>query len=296
MSCVARLPHRHQETAEVSIVANQASASARAEYFQRLLRLLELESEAEKQAALREAQSRWAAEAEAAGHSLLQLVIREEGGGLGGRILLTLEKDNQTLALPWTRLGPGTPVLLSEEGAANRSEAAQGWRGVVSRLNKDAIQIALTQWPETESDRPTFRLDRSTDEISRQRQRQALANAEAAMDSRLAELRDALLGLRPPIFQTESTLTCLNENLNATQQAAVRFALAAEDLAIIHGPPGTGKTTAVVELIRQIVLRGQTVLACAPSNLAVDNLFRRPVPPRQNATPPRPPPRISPPL
>jgi predicted DNA helicase len=63
--------------------------------------------------------------------------------------------------------------------------------------------------------------------------------------------------------------------LNATQHAAVRLALAAEDLAIIHGPPGTGKTTTVVELIRQLVARGETVLACAPSNLAVDNLLER---------------------
>src|SRR5713101_3773355 len=107
------------------MLANESIASTSAEHFQRLLRLLELESEAEKQAALREAQSRSAAEAEAAGYSLLQLVIREEGGGLGGRILLTLEKRNQTLALPWTRLGPGTPVLLSEEGASNTGEAAQ---------------------------------------------------------------------------------------------------------------------------------------------------------------------------
>ena len=46
-------------------------------------------------------------------------------------------------------------------------------------------------------------------------------------------------------------------------------------MAIIHGPPGTGKTTTVVELIRQGVARGETVLACAPSNHAVDNLLEK---------------------
>src|SRR5439155_4073528 len=70
-------------------------------------------------------------------------------------------------------------------------------------------------------------------------------------------------------------VTPLDPSLNTSQQDTVRWALAARDLAIIHGPPGTGKTTTVVELIRQAVRRGERVLACAPSNLAVDNLLER---------------------
>src|SRR5205807_6166249 len=64
-------------------------------------------------------------------------------------------------------------------------------------------------------------------------------------------------------------------SLNASQLEAIRFALSATHLAIVHGPPGTGKTTTIIEVIRQAVRRGQKVLACAPSNLAVDNLLER---------------------
>ena len=45
------------------------------------------------------------------------------------------------------------------------------------------------------------------------------------------------------------------------------------ELAVIHGPPGTGKTTTVVEYITQEVAAGRKVLCCAPSNVAVDNLL-----------------------
>src|SRR5258707_1146611 len=103
-----------------------------------------------------------------------------------------------------------------------------------------------------------------------------LANeAKNAARGRLAQLRDVLVGERPPRFAEIEPLTPLDGNLNEAQIRAVQFGLAAQDVAIIHGPPGTGKTTTVVELIRQAVLRGEKVLACAPSNLAVDNLLER---------------------
>ncbi len=243
------------------------------DHFSRLIMLLELEAEAEKQANLLDFQRSSPAAAEQNGISLTNLVIRDESGGMGGRILLTFGKRNQNLSLPWTRLGSGSPVILSEEG--NRDGVISGWRGVVTRLTRDSIQAAFSDWPETESERPVFRLDRSTDEISRQRQRKGLEKAKNAATNRLGELRDILLCIRPPVFHPTSEISIFNKGLNKSQTDAVKFALSASDAAIIHGPPGTGKTTTLVELIRQILKRGERVLALAPSNIAVDNLLEK---------------------
>ena len=58
--------------------------------------------------------------------------------------------------------------------------------------------------------------------------------------------------------------------LNATQENAVNMVLRAKDVAIVHGPPGTGKTTTLVEAIRETLMRESQVLVCAQSNMAVD--------------------------
>jgi superfamily I DNA and/or RNA helicase len=63
--------------------------------------------------------------------------------------------------------------------------------------------------------------------------------------------------------------------LNPEQAAAALLADRALDVALVHGPPGTGKTTVLVEVVRRAVARGEKVLAAAPSNLAVDNLLER---------------------
>lgn len=58
--------------------------------------------------------------------------------------------------------------------------------------------------------------------------------------------------------------------LNSTQEEAVNMVLRAKDVAIVHGPPGTGKTTTLVEAIRETLMRENQVLVCAQSNMAVD--------------------------
>ena len=123
-------------------MANPAEISID-KHFQRLTRLLEMETEAEKQESLETFQRLSPSAAEATGFTLTNLVIRDEDSGLGGRILLTLGKRNQTQSLPWTRLGSGSPVILSEDGA-------NGWRGVVTRLSRNSVQVialAVVSWP-----------------------------------------------------------------------------------------------------------------------------------------------------
>ena len=225
---------------------------------------LTLESEAEKKQIDARRQRGTKADAEKSGETLLDLVITNHEPGLGGRTLLTLVKRNRTLRLPWNRLRVGAPVVLSSDDAGTDSR-----QGVVSARRSDSIEVSVDQWPE--GDR--FRLDLSPDEITRKRQAAALRTVEQAR-GRTGTLRQVLLGEREPRF-SELPECEFAVSLNPSQQDAVRFALASQDLAIIHGPPGTGKTTTVVELICQAIDQGHKVLACAPSNTAVDNLLER---------------------
>lgn len=240
------------------------------EHFQRLIRCLDHEATAETCSVAGASRRAGSDSAERSGASLVGLAIRDETTGFGGRGVVTLGKRDRRLELPWTRLNAGTPVVLSEEQVP--SEAA--WRGIVTNRDRETITVALAESPEPVADRPAFRLDLSADEISRQRQREALHRAAAADRGPLAALKRCLLGEEPPVFRTPMAWAPLS-SLDDSQREAVSHALAADGLAVIHGPPGTGKTTTVVELIRQTIRRGERVLACAPSNLAVDNILER---------------------
>ena len=101
--------------------------------------------------------------------------------------------------------------------------------------------------------------------------------------------------LPPALLDHEGGLVWLNSDLDPGQRNAVQFCLQQRELAVVHGPPGTGKTTTVVEVIQQVshqsskvtikmltlncysqtVKTGGKVLVCAPSNVAVDNLVER---------------------
>ena len=79
----------------------------------------------------------------------------------------------------------------------------------------------------------------------------------------------------PSLISHDGGLIWFNSNLDDSQKQAVEFALKQREVAVIHGPPGTGKTTTVAEVILQHVKAGNRILACAPSNVAVDNLLEK---------------------
>lgn len=245
-------------------VADTADLSG---HFAHLSALLDLEAVAEEEAARKAAQSETATRD---GAALTGLILRESEFGLGGRLLVTFTRGGRNDPFPPNRLQPGAPVVLSQTGTHRRRPT---YRGVVYDRDFTSIGVAFDPPDDDPPDDATYRLDLSADEVSRLRQQEALRRAAAANGDRLAELRDVLLGEREPAFDPlpDLAITALNDS----QAEAVRFALAAKDVGVIHGPPGTGKTTTVVELIRQAVARGERVLATAASNHAVDNLLEK---------------------
>lgn len=107
---------------------------------------------------------------------------------------------------------------------------------------------------------------------------QTLTKLLKSPESAYSSLQSVLLGLSSagtPDVEKSKDIAFFDPTLNASQQDAVRFALASPTIALIHGPPGTGKTYTLIELILQLLKQNQRVLVCGPSNISVDNIVER---------------------
>jgi ATP-dependent RNA/DNA helicase IGHMBP2 len=235
--------------------------------------LLQQERQAEVQETQRLLQQRTEAELEARGIVLRKLAVQDLEPGLGGRVHAVLQPSRGG-SLPAHRFGPGDVVSLAEQ--IEGGKIVEAARGIVARVQRERITIALD---DEDADLPSvLRLSRLSSDVTFQRQLQALQGLRRDKLGAPQRLVEVCFGSRDPSSNprpSDAEFAPLDATLDASQRAAVLAALRANELALIHGPPGTGKTTAVVEVIRQSVARGMHVLACAPSNVAVDNLAER---------------------
>ncbi len=240
--------------------------------FDRLQRLWNDEREAHRRRRIERLAKTSLSDRVRAGHALARLSPLDFDVAAGGlvRQWLSTPKPIDPYGLV---LGPGDPVRLWW------SEREEGVHGVIARIKSDRIAVVLG--PEAAAELPEqVNLDLEDPVITFERGTAALSAARnLPAKHRATALVAVLEGHETPRIETrphqEPAVRLADDALEDAQREAVVLALAATELALIHGPPGTGKTRVLVEVIGQCVARGDKVLATAASNAAVDNLAER---------------------
>jgi len=168
------------------------------------------------------------------------------------------------------RFQAGSPVLVFNP--ENPEDTA---KGVVKKVDDLKIHLLLHEEDIPEwADERDMAVQLAFDFRTFQEMDFAMNLVINAERNRLAELREIILGFKSPTLSDEPSALQFPD-LNEKQQEAVELIMHSQDIAIVHGPPGTGKTTTLVAAILETVRNDQQVLVCAPSNAAVDHIARQ---------------------
>ncbi|MBI5595257.1 MAG: AAA family ATPase [Elusimicrobia bacterium] len=248
-----------------------ASEAVRA-HFTRLESLLETERQAEKAERARELENLPAATREALGRTVTRLGIDGVESGVGGYARLVLSRVPRGEALaPFHAMSQGDNVRVSFPPGT----VPPGLDGTLDRVEEYRATVAVSGRLPDPLPEGRCTLDQLGSDATYRRMRQALERAQRLIGGPAARLRDCLIGLEAPESAPLPELVFDDEALNEWQRLAVRRALAADPVSLIHGPPGTGKTTVLAEVVRRACASGLRVLATAPSNVAVDNMLEK---------------------
>ncbi|MBX2946102.1 MAG: AAA family ATPase [Cyclobacteriaceae bacterium] len=190
--------------------------------------------------------------------------------GTGERLIIEIERTQQLDQPHVFQSGKVVNVFCNARNTPEKEHEG----GVINYVRDNTMVITLNSddLPDWIDD-ALLGVDVMFDEMTYREMEFALKEVIKADKSRIADLREILLGYQLPLTNSRlpvSNNQQLTTSLNGSQLEALNNIVHSEDIAIIHGPPGTGKTTTLVEAIVQTVKDEKQVLVCAPSNAAVD--------------------------
>lgn len=211
------------------------------------------------------------AEKKEAGICWYPVQVRTSSFTLADRVLIEVERFDQ-LEHDFQSGKSVSVFTFAPQGAKGNVSL----NGVINYVRKDKMAITLNvdelpQWLLHEK----IGVDLLFDEASYRHMESAMRRVIKAKGDRTAELKEVLLGTRAARFSQQVTLIAPNRPLNPSQESACQLIQQAEDVALVHGPPGTGKTSTLVQAILTASYTYPQVLVCAPSNAAVDLLTER---------------------
>jgi len=262
------------------------------EYFKKLTTLLKTEQAEDRRIYQHLAQHSSIAERRAAGLAWYPVAIRDTEIGRGDYLTVEVERTTHADIAHQLRFGAPAALFSNHDPHADRLEGTITFQGG-NKLKITLLTDELPEWARNGK----LGIDLLFDDNSYTEMFGALKRAEALAEKKEeGALVRVLTGQQAATFDREQpqpsipvgpehnagaseldrSLERSLTGLNPSQRAAVEKILAANELAIVHGPPGTGKTTTLVQAIKALVRRdGERVLVVAPSNTAVDLLSEK---------------------
>ena len=231
----------------------------------RLRQLIDLERQEERRLHLEVIQAMPLVQRVAKGYSWYPLQVIKEGYGIGERPFVVVTREGEEAHQ--FRAGTSVNLFTTQQDARSPQRS-----GVIQYVKKEKMKIILAGdehpgWLQ----RGGVGVDLMFDERTYIEMDKAVQRLETARGDRTAELRDVIMGVREPEYRPVAAGAVAHlTHLNDSQREAVREILGASHLSLIHGPPGTGKTTTLVAAVGELVKTENAILFCAPSNSAAD--------------------------
>jgi len=244
------------------------------EYFKNLLSLLKTERQEDLSQYLAHTEATSIADKRANGLSWYPIAIRGTEMTRGEYLNIEMDRTTHQEFSHQFRFGSSVAFFSNHDARQDRIE------GTVTNVSGNRIKVTIKsdELPDWSSD-GKLGLDLLFDNNSYDEMQQALKQATLIAEQKEEgplNLTEVLTGQRKPTFKQEGLHYTLSK-LNEIQQQAADLIIRANELAIVHGPPGTGKTTTLVQAIKALSKQhpGQQILVVAPSNTAVDLLSEK---------------------